>query len=124
MPIVTIVLVLHILAATFWAGSTFTLARVQGKGSDVLFAPQMAAAATSVLAGAYLWATLFGASPGHTVVAVGSFAAILAAIVQAVLVGRVRRRIESEPHAQSRAALAHRIAGGLLLVTIVCMVVQ
>jgi hypothetical protein len=124
MPVVTIVLVLHVLAATFWAGSTFTLARVRGKGADVLFVPQMGAAITAVVAGAYLWRTLFGATPGHTIIGIGSIAAIVAALVQAVLVGRVRRRIESEPQAQTRAALAHRIAGGLLAVTIICMVIQ
>lgn len=124
MPIVSIVLALHVLAATFWAGSTFTLARIGGKGAGALFGPQMGAAVTSILAGGYLWHTLFAPGGDHKVLGAGALAAIGAMIVQAVVIGRVRRRIENEEGARARALLAHRVAGGLLAVSIVCMVVQ
>ncbi|HEY1958364.1 MAG TPA: hypothetical protein VGH28_22260 [Polyangiaceae bacterium] len=123
MGIVSVVLAIHVLAATFWAGSTFTLARIGGKSAGALFGPQMGAAAASIVAGGYLWHTLF-VSGGHAVLGAGALAAVVAAIVQAVLVGRVRRRIESDDGARARALLGHRIAGGLLAVAIVCMVVQ
>jgi len=123
MSLVSIALVVHVLAATFWAGSTFTLARTQGKSADQLFVPQMGAAAVAVVAGVFVWREALGAGD-HAVLGAGSLAALLAAIVQAVVVGRARRRIATEPAALARALLAHRVAAGLLVVTIVCMVVQ
>ena len=124
MSVVSVVLAIHVLAATFWAGSTFTLARIDGKSAGALFGPQMGAAVTSILAGGYLWHTLFAPGSEHTVLGAGALAAIAAAIVQAVVIGRVRRRIESEAGARSRALLAQRVAGALLTASIVCMVVQ
>jgi hypothetical protein len=124
MSILSVVLVIHVLAATFWAGSTFTLARTRGESAAVLFGPQMGAAVVAIAAGGYLWRQLFGDGPGHAVIGVGSLAAVVAAILQAVLVGRVRRRIDTDPAARSRALLGHRIAAGLFVVTIACMVVQ
>lgn len=124
MTVVSLVLAVHVLASTFWAGSTFTLARMGGKGAAALFGPQMGAAVTSVLAGMYLWRVVFGPSPGHEILGIGALAALVAAVVQAVLVGRVKGRIEKDERAQASAALAHRIAAGLFVVTIVCMVIQ
>lgn len=120
----SIVLVLHVLAATFWAGSTFTLARSDSSSTGQLFVPQMGAAAATVLAGAYVWAKMFSDTPGHAVVGIGALAALAAIAVQGVLVGLVRRRIATDPSARARATLGHRIASGLLALTIVCMVIQ
>lgn len=136
MTLVTIALVLHVLAATFWAGSTFTLARLGDKGAAQLFGPQMAAALVTVLAGVYLWARLFGSgahadlgsgasgSGAPLVLGLGALTALAAAGVQAVMVGGARAKLTSEPAARVRTALAHRIASGLLVVAIVCMVIQ
>jgi hypothetical protein len=120
--LISLTLVLHVLAATFWAGSTFTLARTGGKSAELLFAPQMGAAVVTVLAGGYLWARMFGGSGGHALLGLGAAAALLAALVQAVMVGRVLKRIPAEAPARAHAALAHRVAAGLLAITLACMV--
>ncbi len=122
--VLSIVLALHVLAATFWAGSTFTLARTDGKTAGQLFGPQMGAATVTVLAGGYVWAKMFGGSPGHMVVGIGALAAVVAAGVQGMFVGRERERISTDEEARARALLGHRIASVLLALAIVCMVIQ
>lgn len=123
MTLVSVALVLHVLAATFWAGSTFTLARTGGKAAADLFVPQMWAALVTVLAGGYVWARALG--PGAPAVLVaGALAALVAVGVQGVGVGGVRAAIRTEPAACARATLAHRVAAGLLVVAIACMVIQ
>lgn len=119
----SIILALHVLSATFWAGSTFTLARTNGKSADQLFVPQLAAAGVAILAGVFLWAKMFPSGGESMLLRVGAGSAIVAAIVQAVLVGRVRKRLPDDAAAVARAATAHRIASGLLAVTIVSMVI-
>jgi hypothetical protein len=119
----SIVIALHVLSATFWAGSTFTLARTNGKSAEQLFVPQLSAAVVAILAGVYLWARMFPSGGEPLLLRIGAGCAILAAIVQAVLVGRVKKRLASDEHAVARAATAHRIASGLLAITIVSMVI-
>src|SRR5258708_32477858 len=46
---------LHVLASVFWAGTSFTLARLGGAGGEKLFRPQMGAAVVVVLSGGLLW---------------------------------------------------------------------
>lgn len=121
--LVSLALVLHVLASTFWAGSTFTLARTGGKSAGQLFGAQMGAAAVTVIAGAYVWAALFGAAE-HLVLGIGALFALAAMIAQGAIIGPVRKKVATDPAARARAAFAHRIASGLLLATIVCMVVQ
>jgi hypothetical protein len=58
------VLVLHVLAAVFWAGSTFTLARMAGERTEQFFAPQMGAAAVAALTGLVLWRQLHSGTFG------------------------------------------------------------
>ena len=48
-------LTLHLLAGVFWAGSTFTLARIAAASADRLFWPQIVAAAGAIVTGGYLW---------------------------------------------------------------------
>ena len=104
-------LAIHALAAVFWAGSTFALARNGGVGSDQLFRPQMGAAAVVFLTGAVLWGMSHGGvhSSFEVVLLIGIVAAFVAAGVQ----GALRKRPE----------IAHRIAAGLLALTTVSMVV-
>jgi hypothetical protein len=121
-----IALSLHVLAAVFWAGASFTLARTGGVGGEQLFRPLTGAAV--VLAGGYLWGQLhrniFEAP--EQVLAVGVVCALMAAGVQGAMVGGAIRKLSKaeigETVARSRVALGHRIASGLLAVTIVCMV--
>lgn len=121
---VSLALILHVLSTTFWAGSTFTLARTGGKGADGLFGPQMGAAGVAVATGGYLWAVLFGHSPGHSVLGIGAAVAVLAAIVQGSRIGPVRKRIATDAAALACALRAHQIASGLFVVAVACMVIQ
>lgn len=118
---------LHILAATFWAGSTFALARTAGNGSEQLFVPQLFAAVFAISAGAYLWQTLHEGSFGTTEqwLAAGAWSAILALAIQAVVVGgalrQLRRPGSDNASARSRIAVAHRAAAILLAFAAVAM---
>jgi hypothetical protein len=122
-----ITLSLHVLAAVFWAGTSFTLARTAGAGSEQLFRPQMGAAVVAVLTGGYLWSRLHGGvfEAPEQVLAIGVVCAFAAAGVQGAIVGSAIRKLSKaeigEPAVRSRIALAQRIAAGLLAVTIVCM---
>lgn len=118
----SVVLALHVLSATFWAGSTFTLARTNGKSAEQLFVPQLSAAIVAILAGIYLWARMFPSGGESVLLRVGAGCAILAMLIQAVIVGRVKKRLATDEAAVARAAIAHRIASGLLAITIVSMV--
>lgn len=120
---------LHVLAGIFWAGSTFTLARVGGAGADRLFGPQVGAAVATILAGGYLWHLLHSGGFGRAelVLAVGAVAALVALAVQIAVVGPALRRqrtavLGGEATALGRFAIGHRIAALLLAVTAVCMV--
>jgi heme A synthase len=100
-----ITLSLHVLSSVFWAGSSFTLARTGGLGSEKLFRPQMGAAVIAILTGA--------------------FTALVAAGVQGAIGGRAVRSLCSgtadETGARLRIAVAQRIAAVLLAVTALCM---
>jgi hypothetical protein len=103
---------LHILAGVFWAGSTFAIVRSGGAGAQVLFGPQMGAAAITVLAGIGLWGILHRGPPGpmeHTL-ALGALCAIVAAGIQ----GAMRRK---------NPLKGQRIAAGLLAITVLCMAI-
>jgi hypothetical protein len=118
---------LHILAAVFWAGTSFTLARTGGAGGEQLFRPQMGAAVIAVLTGGYLWHLAHDGAfgPAEKVLMVGAVAALIAAGVQGAIGGRAIRSLRSgnadEAGARSRLAIAQRIAAALLAVTAVCM---
>jgi hypothetical protein len=117
----------HILAATFWAGSTFALARMAGNSSEQLFLPQLFAAVLAIGAGAYLWQTLHEGSFGTTeqLLAAGAVAAILAFAIQAAVIGgalrQLRRPGSDNTSARSRVAVAQRGAAFLLAIAAVTM---
>ncbi|WP_165191579.1 hypothetical protein [Caulobacter soli] len=116
----------HVLAATFWAGSTFALARMAGKGSQQLFFPQLIAAALAIAAGAYLWHALHGGPFGtaEQVLAVGAGAALVALAVQATVVGGALRHEpgpESKPPNRARLIVGHRAAAVLLAIAAAAM---
>ncbi len=119
-----VALVLHVMAAVFWAGSTFTLARLGGESALRLFRPQMGAAVVAVLTGSYLWSQShrgFGAP--EKVLLAGIFCAFAAAAVQGALIGPVVRSSTGSSARLSRALSGHRIASSLLATTLVCMLV-
>jgi hypothetical protein len=127
-PVFIIAISLHVLAAMFWAGTSFTLARIGGIGGEQLFRPQMGAAAIAVLAGIYLWHVGHAGAfdPAERVLAFGALCAIIAAGVQGAIGGRAIRALRNgtadEAGVRRRIALAQRIAAGLLAVAVVCMV--
>lgn len=126
--VLIIALSLHVLAAVFWAGTSFTLARTAGAGGEQLFRPQMGAAVVAVLTGAYLWSRLHAGAFGRfeQVLAVGAACAILAAAIQGLVCGRavgaLRQGRADLALARSRIAVGQRIASGLLAVALICMV--
>jgi uncharacterized membrane protein len=123
-----ITLMLHVLSGVFWAGSTFTLARTAGAGGEKLFRPQMGAAVIAVLTGAVLWHLVHPGSPGRSeyILGVGALAAVLAAGVQGMGVGRAARLLAradlaEASHLRARIAIAQRVAALLLAITVICM---
>jgi len=129
-PILIAAISLHVLAAMFWAGTSFTLARIGGVRGEMLFGPQMGAAVIAVLTGGYLWHVSHAGSFGtaERVLALGAVCAIIAAGVQGSIGGPAIRALMSgtvdEASARQRIALAQRVAAGLLALTAVCMVVS
>jgi hypothetical protein len=118
---------LHIIAATFWAGSTFACARMAGNGGQQLFAPQLAAAAVAVLSGAYLWKTLHEGSFGITeqLLGAGAVAAIVALLIQLTVVRSalrgLRQSTADDTKARSRLAVGYRGAAVFLSVAVLTM---
>src|SRR5215470_5130410 len=85
--VIVVTLVLHVLSGVFWAGSTFTLARIGGVGAERLLRPQLGCATMVVATGVLLWGLVHsGGAPGRTeyILAMGALAAIAAAGVQGV----------------------------------------
>lgn len=123
--IVIIALSLHLLAAVFWAGTTFTLALTGGAGGERLFRPQMIAAAVAVVAGLYLWGALHSEGEARIILGLGGLCAIAAAGVQGAIGGRAIRELRNGQLAQSdaraRIAKAQGIAAILLALTIIFM---
>jgi len=122
-----LVVSLHILAAVFWAGSTFAVARSGGNGAVKLFFPQMGAAIVAILAGGYLWHQLHsnGFGPFEQRLAIGAGAALTALLVQVVgagpVVGRLRRSGTEGAPVPARVVVAYRIAAVLLAIATLAM---
>lgn len=107
MPVfLMILLAIHVLSSIFWAGSTFTLARTGGAGSQQFFRPQMGAATVAFLSGATLMGLYHGSwlSGSETVLGIGIVTAIAAAGVQ----GALRKKTGDIPPHRSGSAGGHR----------------
>ncbi len=125
--IVILVLSIHVVTAVFWGGVTFVLARTGAANGERLFRPQLGSATLAVIAGVVLWGLLHrgGFGPMERVLAGGALAAVIAAGVQGAMGGPAVRRLRADPSdsaARGRLALAQRIAAGLLVITLICMV--
>ncbi len=124
--VLIIALSLHVLAAVFWAGGTFVMARGAGNG-PLLAKPMAGAAAVTLLSGGYLWHALHGAAFGkpETVLAVGIACALLAFVLQAgggaVARAQMKRGALTLDGAKARMSKIQRFAAPLLAITIVCM---
>lgn len=115
-----IVLSVHMLASTFWAGSSLVLARTGGLGLDRLRVPQLGAAVVAIASGAYMGHAMHGEglTPMLKVLMAGAACALLAAAFQLIAALRARR-----DGAQAFGVATQRAAAVLLAVTAVCMVV-
>jgi hypothetical protein len=126
-PTLLVIQALHILSGVFWAGSTFALARSRATSADELFRPQMGAAVVAVVTGGGLWHLLHPSGFGtqELVLALGALAAVLAVGVQGAMCGPDLRQLATASAASTRlmgkVTLGHRIAAGLLALTVICM---
>jgi hypothetical protein len=131
MQILLIVLiVVHVVPAIFWAGTTFALARSGGAGVEQLAYPQIGAAAVGMIAGLILWGMLHRAGFGtvEQVLALGVVTAVAAAGIQSAkglpALRRLRTATGGEAEALRQQAIqAQRIAAPLLTITLICMVI-
>jgi hypothetical protein len=120
---------LHVLAAVFWAGSTFVLARSAAVGAERLWRPQLGAAAVTTLSGGYLWSALHRGQfdDSERVLAVGIVAALVAAALQATVgrtAARAPERNPADPTLRRRTAIIQIVASAPLALTIICMAVS
>jgi len=129
MPItVIIVLSVHVLVAVFWAGSTFSLARVAGLGGEKFVFPQLGAATLAILSGGYLFGTMHTGSfsLAEQVLEAGVACAVAAFIIQGVIGIPTLRRFQSGrldvEHVRARIGKAQRATAGLLAITVITMV--
>jgi uncharacterized membrane protein len=122
-----VLIVLHVLTGVFWAGSTFVLARTGGANAEHLAFPQFGAAIATMLMGIAVWALALRTVPpipSLHVLGAGALCAVLAAVVQALALPAVRQLRASGPDEAAprrRIAMHQRIAGVLLMITVVCM---
>lgn len=123
-----VLLAIHVVPGVFWAGSTFVLARQEGKGAEQLAYPQIGAATVSMIAGLALWGILHGGAFGRfqQILAVGVVCAIAAAGIQSARgLPAVRKLLAGRGDAASlraQIAAAQRVAAMLLVVTVIAMV--
>jgi hypothetical protein len=125
-----IVLGLHVMAGVFWAGTTIAVGRDPDIRVERFFRPQMGAAGMVFLTGALLWysSKTPNSGPRKKVLALGIATALIAAGVQGALVGSASRQLagtDAATEAKLRAKMTRgeRIAGGLLVITVLCMAV-
>jgi len=128
--LIIVLLAFHVVPGVFWAGTTFVLARANGQGAEQLAYPQLGAATVAMLAGFVLMFLLHGGVFGtfEQVLAVGVICALAAAGVQSArglsAIRRLRAASGSEADGlRAQFAQAQRIASGLLVVTVICMVI-
>lgn len=117
-PIIALALVLHVLPAVFWAGSTFVVAHGSAENARRLFRGQMGAAIVAILAGGFLISRI----DGGTFLMLGAGAALIAFIVQLAMVAPVLGKLPDDAAAARRAVMGNRIAGLLLALAIIGMV--
>lgn len=125
--ILIVVLALHILSGVAWTGMTFGMASgvIPLETTPQLRGRQRGAAVVAMLAGLALWGLAHrgGFYTAEMALAAGSVLAILAAILQGVAGGRLKRAMASGSLDQARAGVAglDRATAGLLALTIVLM---
>lgn len=123
-----IAVAIHVLAAVFWAGSTFVMARSAALGAEGLWRAQLGAAAVTALTGGYLWFVLHRGVQGSSgkILAAGIVAALVALTLQMALGAVPAHALERDPDNSSlrkRLTGIQRASAPLLALTIICMAV-
>lgn len=126
-----LVLAVHALAAVFWSGSAFVVARLGPEtGGLTLRRAQMGSAVVVLAAGVWLWAGWHAGPPAapEKVLAFGAVCAVAAAGVQGAVGLRNARRLAqldggAAPALRRRMRAADVVAALLLAVSLVSMVV-
>lgn len=123
-----VVIGLHVMAGVFWAGTTIAVARDPDIKAERFIRPQLGASGVVFLTGILLWyffhEGVFGSM--EMVLALGIATALIAAGVQGALVASAGRQLagaDAAMQTQLRAKMTRgeRIAGGLLVLTVLCM---
>lgn len=128
--LVLVVVVLHVLPAVFWVGSTLVWARGEAPTAPLLRA-QSGAALVAVANGVGLW-FLFHRGGAHDVAArvvgAGAIAAMVALVLQAMIVTPAAVRLGGADPSEAaglrcRIMKGQRTAAPLLMIAVACMVV-
>lgn len=118
---------IHVLAAVFWAGSTFAVARVGTSMLSRLFLPQLGSAILTVVSGGYLWHVLHGSGLGigEQVLIAGAICGLLALAIQIGITVRsfLRNKARATQQLGAGSLIGQRVAAALLAVVVICMAV-
>jgi hypothetical protein len=125
--LIDVILLLHIVAALFWLGSSYMVAQRKGRGAERQYKFQMIAATVTVLAGGYLWPKLhpLGIGKGEVVLGIGALCAVAAAGLQGMMVGAPLRKMRagalSEDAGYAKIRTGYRWSTVLLAVALLAM---
>ena len=117
--LIPILLILHILPATFWLGVSGVLSNLGESGASLpLRRPQTVSAIAAMLMGSALWAKLHGLNLGgsQTTLVGGACCAVAAFLIQQSIAWPAAK------NAPADFAIAQRIAGILLILALIAMV--
>lgn len=123
-----VVIGLHVMAGVFWAGTTIAVARDPEIKAEHFIRPQLGASGLVFLTGLLLWyffhEGVFGSM--EMVLALGIATALIAAGVQGAVVASASRQlagadVATQTTLRAKMTRGERIAGGLLVITVLCM---
>jgi hypothetical protein len=124
-----VLIVLHVVPAVFWAGSTFALAREPMMGDLALGRAQAGAAGVVILMGIVLMVIHYDIAPGAQEwdLGIGALCAIVAVGVQQGMAWPARRKLAQgtgdAAANRQRAMMGQRLTSALLAVTVIAMVI-
>ena len=123
-----VVIGLHVMAGVFWAGTTIAVARDPEIKAERIIRPQLGASGMVFLTGILLWYFFHQGvfSSMEIVLGIGILTALIAAGVQGALVASASRQLAGADQAtqtqlRARMTRGERIAGGFLVLTVLCM---
>lgn len=119
------IIAVHVLAAVFWAGSSFAIARLGGSPVSRLRIPQLTAGILAIVSGGVLWRLLHGAAMGaaESILLAGAVCGLVAFAIQAGLALSEMKSKHAGPKSEARATIGHRAAAALLGITTISMAI-